>query len=87
MLARAMAFNPSIYVLDEPTSAMDAQMEQLIIKSMSDLIKEKTLVVTTHKASILQMCDRVIVIEKGKIIGDGSKEAYFKAIRESTNNG
>jgi ATP-binding cassette, subfamily C, bacterial LapB len=87
MLARAMAFNPSIYVLDEPTSAMDAQMEQLIIKSMSDLIKEKTLVITTHKASILQMCDRVIVIEKGKIIGDGSKEAYFKAIRESTNNG
>ena len=76
-LARALISNPNIMILDEPTNSMDKQTEKVFIDKMSRIIKDKTLILITHKVSILSLVDRVIVLENGKVIADGKKEDIF----------
>ncbi len=78
-LARALVSNPSILMLDEPTNAMDRQTEKAFISKIERIIKNKTLVIVTHKTSLLQLVDRVIILDDGQIAFDGSKEELFKA--------
>ncbi len=77
-LARALISNPHILMLDEPTNSMDRQTEKAFIDKIEKIISDKTLVLVTHKTSILQLVQRVIVIDNGQIIFDGSKEELFK---------
>ena len=83
MMARAMAFKPDIFLFDEPTSAMDGVTESHIINHLSSKITTQTLIIVTHKIPVVAMCDRVIVMEQGKIIGDGSKDAYFELLKKN----
>ena len=76
-LARAIITNPQILILDEPTNSMDRQSEQAFIKKLSEIIKDQTLILITHKTSILELVDRVIVLDNGKVIADGPKEQIF----------
>ncbi|QDF30145.1 type I secretion system permease/ATPase [Halarcobacter anaerophilus] len=76
-LARALVSNPNIMILDEPTNSMDRQTEKVFIDKMSRIIKDKTLILITHKVSILSLVDRVIVLENGQVIADGKKEEIF----------
>ena len=69
-LARALIHNPPILVLDEPTSAMDTGTEKLVVERLSEWSKDKTVFVVTHRKAILQMVDRVLVIDEGKIVTD-----------------
>lgn len=72
-IARATVGDPPILVLDEPTSMMDSQTEQQVIQSLSAFGKDKTVVVITHRTSLLAMVDRVIVLDGGRIVADGPK--------------
>ncbi len=56
---------------------MDRQTEKSFINKLQNIVQEKTLVVVTHKTSLLQLVDRVIIIEDGKVIVDGPKEEVF----------
>ncbi len=78
-LARALISNPNIIMLDEPTNAMDKQAETSFINKLEEIIKDKTLVLVTHKTSLLRLVDRVIIVENGQIIADGTKEEVFKS--------
>ncbi|WP_072682310.1 type I secretion system permease/ATPase [Arcobacter sp. LA11] len=78
-LARALISNPNILMLDEPTNAMDRQTEKAFINKIEKIIGEKTLVIVTHKTSLLQLVDRVIIIENGEVAFDGPKEEVFKS--------
>ena len=69
-LARALIHNPPILVLDEPTSAMDTGTEKLVVERLSEWSKDKTVFVVTHRKAILQMVDRVLVMDEGKIVTD-----------------
>ena len=73
-LARALISDPNIIMLDEPTNSMDRQTEKQYIDKMLDILKNKTLIVVTHKTSLLRLVDRVIIIENGQIVVDGPKE-------------
>ncbi len=84
-LARALISNPNILMLDEPTNAMDRQTEKAFLDKIEKIIKDKTLVVVTHKTSLLQLVNRVIILENGKIIFDGPKEEVFKFSNGSPN--
>jgi ATP-binding cassette, subfamily C, bacterial LapB len=84
-LARALITNPNIMILDEPTNSMDSQSEKAFVKRMSELIGDKTLILITHKMSLLSLVDRVIILEDGKIIADGSKDEVFKAKKVEKN--
>ena len=69
-LARTLVRDPDILILDEPTSAMDQASEAAVIKSLEGFLKGKTSILVTHRNTLLSLCDRVIVLEQGKIIAD-----------------
>lgn len=72
-IARALARNPAILALDEPTSMMDTATEADLIARLREATQGKTLIVVTHRSSVLELVDRVIVLDKGKVIADGPK--------------
>lgn len=71
-IARAMLKNAPILVLDEATSALDSESEKLIQDALWTLMKDKTAIVIAHRLSTIQRMDRIIVLEDGKIVEEGS---------------
>ena len=69
-LARAMLHNPNVLILDEPTSSMDTGTEKLVISRLKDWIEKRTMIMVTHRNSILELADRVLVIENGSVLMD-----------------
>jgi ATP-binding cassette subfamily C protein LapB len=80
-IARALISNPSILLLDEPTSAMDHSGEDAIKKRLIETVKNKTLVLISHRSSLYDLVDRIIVIDSGRIVADGPKEQVAEALR------
>lgn len=72
-LARALIGRPPIMLLDEPTSAMDVQNEAAVLKRLKTELADRTVVIITHRTSLLDLVDRVIVIEDGRVGVDGPK--------------
>lgn len=79
-IARALAGSPQIVVFDEPTSAMDAHTETGLIQRLQDELKGRTLVLITHRPPLLELVDRIILLDKAKIIADGPRDAVLKQI-------
>lgn len=86
-VARAVLHRPSIMIMDEPTSAMDNRTETQLINNLQEYLKARTLVLVTHKSSMLALVDRIIVVEAGKIIGDGSKADVLSALKSGQLHG
>lgn len=78
-LARALVGQPPILLLDEPTSAMDVQNEAQVIAQLKAHCADCTMVIVTHRPSLLELVDRVIVIEGGKVAADGPKSLLSRA--------
>jgi ATP-binding cassette subfamily B protein len=77
-IARAMLKNAPILILDEATSALDSQSEQLIQKALWQLMKDKTAVVIAHRLSTIQRMDRIVVLDKGKVVEEGSHKELLE---------
>jgi ATP-binding cassette subfamily B protein len=77
-IARAMLKNAPILVLDEATSSLDSVSEEYIQKSLDTLMKGKTTIVIAHRLSTIQKMDRIIVLEKGSIIEEGTHSMLLK---------
>jgi ATP-binding cassette, subfamily C, bacterial LapB len=80
-IARAMINNPSIVLLDEPTSAMDHSGEDLVKAQLKEATRGKTLMVITHRNALFDLVDRIIVVDGGKIVADGAKDQVIDALR------
>ncbi|MGJ0377949.1 type I secretion system permease/ATPase [Aliarcobacter cryaerophilus] len=80
-IARAILQDYPIVLLDEPTSAMDSSTEAKFIKSIKEYLKGKTMILVTHKTSLLSLADRVIVMEDGQIVLDGKKDYVVEKLR------
>ncbi len=78
-LARALIGRPPVLLLDEPTSAMDVQAEAAVIARLKEAAGDRTQIVITHRTSLLDLVDRVIVIEDGKVVVDGPKGQLARA--------
>jgi len=79
-LARAVLHNAPILLLDEPTSAMDFSTEAQITQKVSSFTQGKTVVLVTHRTSMLAMVDRVIVVDGGRVVADGPRDRIMEAL-------
>ena len=82
LLARALLLDPPILLLDEPTSAMDNSNEETLRQRLELWVKGKTLLLVTHRTSMLSLVDRLIVLDNGRIVADGPKESVIDALRK-----
>lgn len=80
-IARAVINDPPILLLDEPTGSMDHSSEEGIKQRLREFAKGKTMLVITHRTSLLELVDRIIVIDAGKIVADGPKAQVVEALR------
>lgn len=79
-LARALMLDEPIVILDEPTSQMDNATESFIRQQLHDYTRSKTLLLITHKMPMLELVDRLIVMDEGRVMMDGDKNAVLKAL-------
>jgi ATP-binding cassette subfamily B protein len=76
---RALATDPDLLILDEATSSIDTETEQLIEKSISTMLKGRTSIVIAHRLSTIQRADRIIVLHHGKVAEQGSHQELIDA--------
>jgi len=81
-IARALLGRPPVLLMDEPTSAMDNRSEMHIKQQLAQLKSNETLILITHKTSMLDVVDRVIVMEKGCVIADGPKAEVLNNLKQ-----
>ena len=78
-IARALLADPKILILDEATSNLDTESEQLIQQSMSLLLKDRTTFIIAHRLSTITHADQIVVLDEGKIVETGNHESLMKA--------
>ena len=79
-LARSLLQDPPILLLDEPTSAMDNSSENRFKQQLQSVLAQKTLLLITHRTSLLSVVDRLIVMDGGRLVADGPKNDVLKAL-------
>ena len=79
-LARAIVRNPKILVFDEPTNGIDSSLEAHIRTQLADYTKDRTFLLITHRTSLLSLVDRLVLLERGKIIADGPRDEILKKL-------
>jgi len=81
-ISRALLLDPPILLLDEPTNSMDDTTEILLKTNLTAYLKSKTLILVTHKMSLLSLVNRLIVVDNGVIVAAGPKESVLQALAE-----
>ena len=83
-LARALITRPKILLMDEPTSAMDMQTEAMFTKRLEDIVKGRTVIIVTHRPSLLSVVDRIVVMDNQRMVADGEKEKILAMLAGSS---
>ncbi|SDK60196.1 type I secretion system permease/ATPase [Billgrantia gudaonensis] len=81
-IARAVVHDPQILLLDEPTSSMDNASEEAFKSQLTTYAEGKTLLLVTHRTSLLSLVDRIIVVDGGKVVADGPRDKVVEALRK-----
>ncbi|PLC58954.1 hypothetical protein CIK00_06025, partial [Photobacterium carnosum] len=77
---------PPVLIMDEPTSSMDNRSEMYIKQQLRQMKQDETLILITHKTGMLDVVDRLIVMEHGHIVADGPKEQVLQTLRNGNIN-
>jgi ATP-binding cassette subfamily C protein LapB len=82
-LARCLLLRPKILLMDEPTSSMDVMTETLFLRHLQEATQGQTLVIVTHRMSVLSLVERLIVLEDGRVVKDGPKDLVIDSLNEN----
>jgi ATP-binding cassette subfamily C protein LapB len=80
-IARAAIHEPPILLMDEPTGSMDHSTESVIRARLREYAIGKTLLVVTHKSALLELVDRILVVDNGRIVADGPRDEVMASLR------
>ena len=81
VMARALLHDPPILILDEPSSSMDNRTETRLKTNLKNLLAGKTLVLITHRGSLLDLVERIIIIDNGTVVADGPRDQVLSAMK------
>ena len=81
-LARGVINEPPVLLMDEPTGSMDHSTEVAVKKQLAEFVQGRTWVVVTHRNTLLEMVDRIIVIDQGKLVADGPRDTVVQALQQ-----
>jgi ATP-binding cassette, subfamily C, bacterial LapB len=81
-IARALLNDPPILVMDEPSGSMDAAAETWLKQRLRGILPGKTLLLVTHRPSMLELVDRVIVVDNGRIVADGQRDQVLRSLNQ-----
>lgn len=81
-LARSIINDPPVLLFDEPTGSLDFSAEAAFSKNLKQIVEGKTMITITHRTSLLNLVERIIVLDKGRVIADGPKEQVMEALRQ-----
>jgi len=73
---------PDILIMDEPTGGTDLTTERLVIDQLSDYLENRTLLLVTHRNSLLTLVNRILVVDSGQVVADGDRDTVIAALRE-----
>jgi subfamily B ATP-binding cassette protein HlyB/CyaB len=76
-IARALVADPRILIFDEATSALDYESERIIQQNMKDIAKGRTVLIIAHRLSTVRAADRIVTLERGRLVEDGTHEALI----------
>jgi ATP-binding cassette subfamily C protein LapB len=79
-LARCLVTKPQILLMDEPTSSMDAQSEVAFLRQLKEAAGPCTLLMVTHRPAVLELVNRILVIDGGRVVMDGPKDQVLAAL-------
>jgi ATP-binding cassette subfamily B protein len=77
-LARALVWKPKILILDDPLSAVDAKTESAILDAIDRQAAERTVILVTHRIAAASRCDRIVVLDEGRIVEQGTHDELVK---------
>ena len=77
-LARALILNPRVVLLDDPVSNLDAETEKKLVEDLGEILMDKTAIVVSQRPSLVKLADRVIVMEDGRIVEEGTPEELLR---------
>ncbi|MFS0738514.1 type I secretion system permease/ATPase [Sphingomonas sp. 1P06PA] len=79
-IARALVNRPPLILFDEPSSAMDAQTESALLQRLGAELQDRTLLLVTHRPPLLQLVNRIILLDQGRVVADGPRDEVLKQI-------
>ena len=83
-VARALVRDPSLFIFDEPSAMMDQTSERNLIERLNFAIKDKTLILVTHRPTLLALVDRIIIVDNGTVVADGPKDKVLEALKSQS---
>ncbi|MCP1659854.1 type I secretion system permease/ATPase [Neisseria perflava] len=84
-LARMTLRDPRVVLLDEPTTSLDQGTERVALNAIAQWVKDRTMVIVTHRPQVLQIVNRIVVVDNGKVVMDGPRDLVLQKLMQNEN--